>query len=103
MSYTVDVFQVTVNEFRTGHDVVGTDAQVLTKDGDGNPIGYPAKKYIKVKADLSNGDNVFVGHEGFADGYLLDAGEEVEIPVSSTDKVWVKADASEQGYSWMAV
>jgi hypothetical protein len=105
MSEKVDIFQVTVPEFRTGHDVVDETAVPLVRDGSGNALAFPAKKHVKVKADLANDNNIYVGHDANVaapGGYELDGGEEVDIEVDSTDKVWVIGGAADQGYSWLA-
>jgi hypothetical protein len=106
MSEKVDIFQTTVTEFRTGHDTVGDSASApLVRDGSGNALAFPAKKHVKVKADLVNTDNVYIGHDANVTeggGFTLDAGEEVNIEVDSTDKVWVIGGDTGQGYSWLA-
>lgn len=98
----MDIEQITVQEFQFGHGVVGTAAQQITE------LSFRAKKYVKVKADLTNGNNVYVGgstvaNTGDTQGYTLDAGEEVEIPIDYANKVWVIGGAADQGYSWLVI
>lgn len=95
----MDIQQVTVPEFKTGHGTVGTSA---AKAGP----AFICKKYVRIKADLSNGDNVYVGHDDkvtSSNGFVLDAGEYVDIPVDQLDKVWVIGGAASQGYSYVAI
>mgnify|MGYP000066255289 CR=1 FL=1 len=98
----MDIEQITVPEFFFGHGTVGTTREQITT------AAHVARKYVKVKADLGNGDNVFVGGVGVANtgdtqGYTLDAGEEVEIPVDRANKVWVIGGDADQGYSWLVI
>jgi hypothetical protein len=49
---------------------------------------------------------VYVGHGNgvsTTNGFQLDAGERVEIPIDSLDKVWVVGGAASQGYSWLVI
>lgn len=106
MSNKVDIFQETLPEFKAGHDDIGTTAFQLTRDGSNVGLAFLAKKYIRVKADLTNDDNVYVGHDenvAAGNGIELDAGEYIDIAVDSTDKVWVIGGGADQGYSWLAV
>jgi hypothetical protein len=95
----MDIQQESVPEFKTGHGTVGTTA---AKAGP----AFPCKKYARIKADLANGDFVYVGHADTvtsSNGFVLDAGEYVDIPVDSLDKVWVIGGAAAQGYSYVAI
>jgi hypothetical protein len=88
-----------IEEFKSGHGTVGTTAQVL-----GN--SQLVTKYVVIKADLTNTNNVFVGPSGVTatTGFLLDAGESTPpIQIDDVGKVFVIGDAAAQGYSWMAV
>lgn len=96
----MDIQVESVAEFKTGHGTVGTSAAQVSD------LAFRATKYVKIKADLGNTDNVFIGHDASvtaSTGYFLDAGEEVEIPIDSLDKVWIIADAADQGYSWLVI
>lgn len=93
----MDIQQVTVGEFKAGH---GTVDDTPIKAG----LTLHAMKHVKIKADLDNSDNVYVGHDqnvSASNGYPLDAGEEVDVPVDSLDKVWVVGGAADQGYGWL--
>jgi len=94
----MDIQKESVEEFFSGHDTVGTASQ---------PAGIERRcvKGVWIKADLGNGDNVYVGHAEStgANGIELDAGEDVFIPIDSLDKVWVYGGASSQGYSYVAI
>ena len=85
-------------EFMAGHGTIGTTA---TK---ASALQIKAYHSVKIKADSANTDNVYVGQSDqvtSTNGYQLDAGEEVEIPVDRLDKVWVIGGAAAQGYSWL--
>lgn len=98
----MDIQKIAVNEFKTGHGTIGTSA---AKAGP----AFTAVKGIKIKADLGNSNNVYVGFDGnvtntgAGQGFELDAGEEVFIEIDSLDKVWVIGGASSQGYSYVAI
>jgi hypothetical protein len=94
----MEIQRISVPEFKAGHGTVGgTAAQA-------GPA-FPCLKGVKIKADLTNGNNVYVSHAEAvgASGFLLDAGEEVFIEVDSLDKVWVFGGAADQGYSYVAI
>jgi hypothetical protein len=94
----MDIQKEAVEEFFSGHGVVGTASQVAG-------IERRCVKGVWIKADLANGNNVYVGHAESvgANGIVLDAGEDVFIPIDSLDKVWVYGGAASQGYSYIAV
>jgi hypothetical protein len=94
----MDIQKEAVEEFFSGHAVIGSTA---VKAG----IQRRCVKGVYLKADLGNTDNVYVGHAESvaAGGFLLDAGEEVFIPIDSLDKVWVYGGAASQGYSFIAI
>lgn len=96
----MDIQKTAIEEFKAGHGSVGTSAaQVDTS-------AIRAAKGVNIKADLTNGNNLYVGHDSgvsSSNGYLLDAGEEVFIQIDSLDKVWIIGGASSQGYSWLVV
>jgi hypothetical protein len=85
--------------FLTGHGVAGVaKTQVVA-------VATPLQKYVEIKADLTNTNNVYVGVSNVltTTGYMLDAGELIRIPVDDMSKVWVIGGAAAQGYSWLAV
>lgn len=94
----MDIQKTAVAEFQCGHGTVGTASALAGP-------GFRCVKGVKIKADLTNANNVYVGHNEAlgANGFLLDAGEEVFIEVDSLDKVWVYGGASSQGYSYVAI
>lgn len=95
----MDIQRVSVPEFKAGHGEVGTSAAVAGP-------AFPCVKGVKIKADLANGNNVYVGHDehvSASNGFVLDAGEEVFIEVDSLAKVWVFGGAASQGYSYVAI
>lgn len=64
-----------------------------------------ARKYVYIKANSGNSGDVYVGRQGVSasNGYPLDAGEEVIIPVDDPSKIWVIGSADNQGVKWVAV
>lgn len=92
--------QTSHEEFHVGNGTVGTSSQKITA------LSLKAYKYVKVRADAGNGNDIYVGtseNVSASNGFILDAGEEVEIPIDFTDKVWVLGGAADQDYSWLAV
>ena len=88
-----------VEEFKAGHGTVGVSSQVLANPQD-------VVKYVVIKADLTNTNDVFVGGSGVAtsNGFRLDAGEATPpIHIDDLGKVYVVGGAAAQGYSWLAV
>jgi len=96
----VSIAREASEEFSTGHGSVGTTPVVRLASAEA-----PVEKYVEVKADLTNTDNIFVGiiTVTITTGFLLDAGESVRIPINDLSKVYVVADAAAQGFSWLAV
>jgi len=98
----MDIQKSATPEFKTGHGTVGTSAAVAGP-------AFPCVKGVKIKADLLNTNNVYVGHSdkvtsaGAAQGFELDGGEDVFIEIDSLDKVWVIGGAADQGYSFVAI
>jgi uncharacterized protein YuzE len=95
----MDIQRTSVAEFKTGHGVIGTTAAAAGP-------AFPCVKGVKIKADLTNSDNVYVGHDDkvtTSSGFMLDAGEEVFIEVDSLGKVFVIGGAAAQGYSYVAI
>jgi hypothetical protein len=94
----MDIQKIAVSEFKAGHGTIGTTP---AKAGP----AFAAVKGVKIKADLGNSDNVYVGHSDAVgnDGFLLDAGEEVTIEIDSLDKVWVTGGDAGQGYSYLVI
>jgi hypothetical protein len=95
----MDIQKTTVSEFKTGHGTVGGTAAVAGP-------AFRCIKGVTIKADLANGNNVYVGHDNSlsaSNGFVLDAGEEVFIEVDSLASVWVFGGAADQGYSYVAI
>lgn len=96
----VSIAREASEEFATGHGTVGTTPVVQLAT-----VETLIKKYVEVKADLTNANNVYVGINTVSTttGFLLDAGESVRIPIDDLSKVYVVADAAAQGFSWLAI
>jgi hypothetical protein len=95
----MEIQKETVPEFNTGHLVVGTTAVAAG-------VELPALKYVRIKADLDNDDNIYVGNSAnvtSGNGFLLDAGEHVDVPVDSLAKVFVIGGLADQGFSFLVV
>jgi hypothetical protein len=99
MAGYVSIAKESVESFKVGQGSVGAAKAAITT------ANTPALKYVEIKADLTNTNNVFVGDLNVttANGYFLDAGEMVRIPIDNLDKIWVIADAAAQGFSWLVV
>jgi len=95
----VSIARESSDHFTTGHGVAGAaKSQVATAE-------MLVDKYVEIKADLANTNNVYVGIANVTTviGYCLDAGELIRIPIDDLSKVWVIGGAAAQGYSWLAV
>lgn len=80
---------------------VGTSAENISK---GN-LETPLQNGVRVKADTGNGDNIYIGDDdtvSTTNGFPLDAGEEVLIPVDELSKVWVIGGAVDQDFHIIA-
>lgn len=96
----MDIQKIVVEEFKAGHGTIGLTAAKAST------LSLRAVKGVKIKADLTNANNVYVGHDNTVsstNGYTLDAGEEVTVEIDSLDKVWVIGGAADQGYSWLVI
>ena len=62
-------------------------------------------KGVRVKAKSGNTGNIYVGGSNVSNsnGYILAAGEEVAIPIDDLSKVYIDADNSGEGVSYLAV
>lgn len=95
----MDIQKTAVTEFKAGHGTIGLTAAAAG-------LGFVAVKGVKIKADLANANNVYVGHDenvSASNGFVLDAGEEVFIEIDSLEKVWVIGGAADQGYSYLVI
>jgi hypothetical protein len=96
----VSIAREASTEFSTGHGTVGVTKAALAS------ASAPLSKYVIIKADLTNTNNVFVGGPTVTTttGFLLDAGEATPpIHIDDLSKVYVVGDAASQGFSWLAV
>jgi hypothetical protein len=65
-----------------------------------------ARAYVRVQAASGNSGFIYVGHDGSvtaSNGWELDAGEHIEIPVDSPRKIWVIGSEANQAAKWLAV
>ena len=98
----VNIGREALTAFQAGQGTVGATAQKLAAL---NAVP-PVLKYVIVKADATNSNNVFAGPSGVdaTIGFRLDAGETTPpIHIDDVSKVSVIGDAASQGYSWLAV
>lgn len=89
----------------TEHFEFGGTAQVAVGVAETAPAAGKCKA-VKVKANLGNTDNVYVGKAGVltTTGYELDAGEETPwIPVADLSDVALIGGAASQGVSLIYV
>jgi hypothetical protein len=96
----VNIAKEAGEEFQNGHGTIGAAKAALVSAE--NLIN----KYVIIKADLTNTNNVFVGTSTVTavNGFMLDAGEVTPpIPIDDLSKVYIIGDAASQGYSWLAV
>ena len=99
MAGHVSIANEALPEFLHGHGTVGTTKAVIANQ-------TPLKKYVIIKADLTNTNNIFVGGVNVtaANGFMLDAGESTPpIHIDDLSKVYVIGDAASQSYSWLAI
>jgi len=91
-----------LEEFQAGQGTVGATSQPLAAVG----ATHSVERYVIVKADVGNTNDVFVGPSTVAagTGFRLDAGEVTPpIQIDELFKVYVVGGAASQGYSWLAV
>ncbi len=101
-----NVRQISFGTFSHGSRTVGTvSALALTT------ASVVCNRGVTVKAARANSGNVYVGSTSgvtglsaeATDGYELDAGEEIHIPVNNTNKIFVRGGAAGQKVTWMKV
>lgn len=87
----------TVGEFHHGHGTIGTDSAALTV------IDAPLSHGVYIKASSDNTDVIYVGGPSVtsSNGYILDKGEEVFLPVEKASQVYVVGGDSGQKYNWI--
>jgi hypothetical protein len=91
-----------LEEFQAGQGTVGATSQPLAAVGETHSV----QRYVIVKADLGNSNDVFVGPSivTAGSGFRLDAGEVTPpIAIDELSKVYVIGGAASQGYSWLAI
>lgn len=86
-----------VELFHVGQLTVG--ATIVQLSSDPTPVTYG----VTIKADAGNANNVFVGRVNVSvtNGFVLDAGEEIFIPIRQLTKVYLIADAADQKVHWL--
>lgn len=80
-------------------------AVAVTVNERGHAVGWPAKKYVMLRANGANTSVVMVGHsaDSAVDGFILSAGQQSPaIFVDDLNKVYIVGGAANQGYSWIA-
>lgn len=85
-------------EFKTGQTTIGTTAARLI------PAGHKAYSYVYIEADIGNTNDIFVGHDGgvsSANGWRLDAGQSITIPIDDPNKIWIVGGAASQVAKWL--
>ncbi len=94
--------RVLVHEIQAGSGTVGaTKAPLIPVDSFRNPA-----LYIEIKADATNTGDVFVGNidtVSATQGYRLDAGESVQIPIENPAALGAIGSAADQSYTWVIV
>jgi len=98
----VNIGREAAEEFQVGQGSVGAASQPLAVVGASRSV----LKYVIIKADFTNTNDVFVGTSGVTTttGFRLDAGEATPpIPIDELSKVHVIGGAALQGYSWLAI
>lgn len=90
--------QLTRSEFKAGAISVDQAAVRLTV------AGFQAWSYVLLQASADNTDIVYVGHDAHvsaSNGWPLDAGESVEIPIDDPSKIWIIGGADDQTVKWL--
>lgn len=63
------------------------------------------KKGVRIEAHADNTDNIYVGTSASvsaSDGFPLDAGEFVDVPIDDLSKVWIVGGDTGQVAKWIA-
>lgn len=85
-----------------GHDTVATAGTAEALNG-GTSLTVPKGAILKVKALSGNTDLVYVGDSGVssANGYELNAGEEVRLKVDDVATVYIDVAVNGEGVCWI--
>lgn len=105
MAYQKGPVQATqeVNKVATtvvvGQKIVATPGTELPLTATSKPL----KNGVWVRANTANADNVFIGLNPVTSttGFILDAGEEVFVPIDNANKVYVDAATAADGVSFI--
>lgn len=91
------------DDFINGGAAVGETEVQLSE------TSVPLRSGVRIVAALGNSGNVYVGHEGVTpgttpatDGYELDAGEDIFVPVNDLNKVYLIGSAASQAVTYIA-
>jgi hypothetical protein len=96
----VNIEQMSVSEFDAGQGTT-TPAAVTPLVAAG--FGHKSYKFVRVRALATNAGSILVGPASLSasSGYPLAAGESIEIPIDSPEKVFVYATGA-YGYEWLS-
>jgi hypothetical protein len=80
--------------------VVGTTAQQVSSAN----RELMLQNGVRIKTDAANTDNIYVGGPNVSatKGFLLDAAQELFVPIDQLGKVWVIGGAADQDYMIIA-
>jgi hypothetical protein len=97
----VNIEQMSVSEFNAGQ---GTTTPSTVTPIVAAGFGHKAYRFVKVRALATNAGSILVGPAtvSASSGYPLAAGESVEIPIDSPEKVFVYSTGA-YGYEWLSV
>jgi hypothetical protein len=95
----VDIQKMTAPEFHSGQGASSATAAPLIAPNFSNT----AYKGVTVRAMADNSESIYVGPSGVTPGtgYVLKAGESIDILVDDPAKVYVVSSTA-QDYSWIA-
>lgn len=105
MSNPVKVFEDVAAQFVHGQKVIGATAgQLSTMD-------HPTMKGVQLRAHPDNTGLVYIGsHPGVTadsavatDGFPLEAGDQLFIPIDNVNKIFVVGSAADQGIFWLLI
>ena len=88
---------------------VSTGQLIVTTAGTAEqlpPVEIPYGKTVAIKALSSNTDTVYIGNskleaEDHSMGFPFEGGEAVELHIDNLHQLWVDADVSGEGISWI--
>ena len=103
MSTSLDSIETAIevsSSFVNGTETIGTSAEGLTS------INHPCNKGVTLSVEMSNLGTIYIGDSNSvstSNGFPLEAGDSMYIPIDNPNKVYCIASQASQKIYWIAI